>query len=208
MHHPEKKKRPLWEDAQYSPQPLFKRLYNKKSTYPNFSCADYTIIEYQEKSMDPNNKTLIAKLEQSRARLNAVLDKISPQEEIYPSWKLKQLLDHITGWDELTAQTLRQYLTGEPTDQVAKRGIDQYNADSIATRKSLTLQESRQAYEQSRQAVLQVIGKIPASMLTQKFRAPWGGNCTVSSVVKIFASHELEHARHLEESLPTIADQS
>ena len=158
--------------------------------------------------MDPKNKTLIAKLEQSRARLNAVLDKISPQEEIYPSWKLKQLLDHITGWDELTAHALRQYLIGKPTDQVVKTGIDQYNADSITTRKSLTLQESRQVYEKSRQEVLQVIGEIPVRLLTQKFRAPWGGNCTVNSVVKIFASHELEHAKHLEESLPTIADQS
>jgi hypothetical protein len=34
--------------------------------------------------MDPKNKALMTKLEQSRARLNAALEKISPQDEIYP----------------------------------------------------------------------------------------------------------------------------
>jgi hypothetical protein len=173
------------------------------SIHRNFSRADYTIIEYQDASMDPNNKTLIIKLEQSRAQLNAVLEKIPPQQDIYPAWKLKQLLDHITGWDELTARALRQYLNGEPTEQVLKAGIDQYNAASIFARKSLTLEESRQAYDQARDSVIQILGEIPASMLTEKFKAPWGGICTVRSVVKIFSSHELEHARHLEESLHT-----
>jgi hypothetical protein len=180
---------------------VVKRLYNKNSIHRNFSCIDYTIIDYEEDFMEPKNESLITKLEQSRARLNAALDKISPQEDIYPAWKLKQLLDHITGWDELTAHALRQYLNGQPTAQVVEDGIDRFNAVSISSRKSLTLEESRQAYEQARKVVLQILGEFPSGMLSQKFRAPWGGNCTVNSVVKIFSSHELDHARHLEETL-------
>jgi len=151
--------------------------------------------------MDPKNKALMAKLEQSRTRLNAALDKISPQEEIYHEWKLKQLLDHITGWDELTARSLRLYLNGEPTEKAVKGSIDQFNEASISARKSLSFEESRMAYEQTRQSVLQILAEIPASMLAQKFKAPWGGTCTVNYVVRIFSSHELEHARHLEESM-------
>jgi hypothetical protein len=153
--------------------------------------------------MDPKNKALMTKLEQSRTRLNTALEKISPKEDIYPEWKLKQLLDHITGWDELTARTLSLYLNGEPTEKVVIGSIDQYNDNSISVRKSLTLEESRMAYEQARQSVLQILAEIPASMLAEKFKAPWGGTCTVNSVVRIFSSHELEHARHLEESQHT-----
>jgi hypothetical protein len=175
-------------------------LYNS-SNHCNFSCADYTIIEYQEAPMDPKNKALMTKLEQSRARLNAALERVSPQDEIYPEWRLKQLLDHITGWDELTARSLRLYLNGESTTKAVKGSIDQFNEASISARKALTLEDSRIAYEQARQSVLQILAEIPANMLAEKFKAPWGGTCSVNYVVKIFSSHELEHARHLEESL-------
>ncbi|MFZ2096132.1 MAG: DinB family protein [Anaerolineales bacterium] len=151
--------------------------------------------------MDPKINALISKLEQSRASLNASMEKVTPQAEIYPTWKLKQLLDHITGWDELTSQSLRQYLHGKTPALAVKDGINQFNADSISARKALTLEQSRLAYEQARQDVLQALREIPAEKLTQKFPAPWGGNCTVTSVVKLFSSHELEHAKQLEEFL-------
>jgi hypothetical protein len=129
----------------------------------NFSCADYTIIDHQGKNMETKIDALIAKMERSRARLNAVLDKVTPQVEIYPSWKLKQVLDHITGWDELVSNSLRSYSHGETPTFGVMDGIDQYN--------------------------------------THQFKAPWGGMCTVASVVKIFVSHEQEHAKQIEETL-------
>jgi hypothetical protein len=180
---------------------MVKRLYNKHNNNCNFSCADYTIIDPQEKNMDPKINALITKMEQPRARLNAAIEKMAPQVEIYPNWKLKQLLDHITGWDELTAHVLRQYLNGETPGLLVKHGIDQYNADSVAARKSLTLEQSRQAYDKARQEVLQILSELPADMLARKLPAPWGGNCTINSVVRIFSSHELEHAKQLEKSL-------
>lgn len=151
--------------------------------------------------MDSKIEALINRMKKSRAQLDAIVEKVAPQAEIYPTWKLKQLLDHITGWDELTSRSLRHYINGETPGVEVKHGIDQYNADSVAARKDMTLEQSRQAYHAARQDVLQALGECPAEMLTQKFRAPWGGNCTLSSVVKIFYSHELEHARQLEEFL-------
>ena len=50
--------------------------------------------------MDAKTVAAITRMEQSRAKLNAVLDKIAPQMEIYPTWKVKQVMDHIAGWDE------------------------------------------------------------------------------------------------------------
>ena len=151
--------------------------------------------------MDTKVDNLIGKMEDSRARLNAALDKVAPQTEIYPTWKLKQILDHITGWDELMLTSLRLYSHGESPGLVVKDGIDQYNAQSVTARKAITLEQSRQAYEAARADVIQTMRVMPSEMLTQKFPAPWGGMCTVTSVVKIFVSHELEHAKHIEEIL-------
>jgi hemoglobin-like flavoprotein len=202
-----KKKRPLWEDASYSPQVVINRLYNKHN-HRNISCADYTIIDLQGNDMTTEIDDLIAKLEHARSRLNTILEKVTPQVDIYPSWKLKQLMDHITGWDELTAFAFRAHSRGETPALVVKHGIDQYNAESVGARKELSLEHSRQAYDAARAEVLQALREVPSEKLTQKFRAPWGGMCTVASVLKIFISHELEHAKQIEEGLKNSPESS
>jgi len=180
---------------------MVNRLYNMYSHSCNFSCADYTIIDRQDKSMDTKIDALIAKMELARARLNSALDKITPQTEIYPTWKLKQMLDHFSGWDELTLTSLRAYSQGKTPGLMVKDGIDQFNAQSVSARKAVPFEQSRQAYDVVREKVIQTLREMPPEMLTQKFPAPWGGMCTITSVVKIFVSHELEHAKHLEEIL-------
>jgi hypothetical protein len=179
---------------------MVNHLYNMRSRR-NFSCADYTIIGHQGKNMETKIDALIAKMEHSRARLNAILDKVTPQLEIYPSWKLKQVLDHITGWDELVSTTLRSYSHGETPALGVRDGIDQYNAESVSVRKALTMEQSRHAYDTARENVILALREMPPEMLTQQFKAPWGGMCTVVSVVKIFVSHELEHTKHIEDIL-------
>jgi hypothetical protein len=166
----------------------------------DFSCADYTIIDLQGNNMTLDINDMIAKMEQARSQLNSALDKMAPQVEIYPTWKLKQLLDHIAGWDELMTSAYQAYAKGEPPVSI-KHGIDQYNAESVSSRKVLSLNQSRQEYDAARQKVIQIMREMPADKLTEQLPAPWGGMCTVASVVKIFVSHELEHAKHLEEIL-------
>lgn len=144
---------------------------------------------------------LVTKMERTRNRLNIALEKVTPQMDIYPSWKLKQLMDHITGWDELVASAFRAHSHGDVPSIVVKNGIDQYNAESVNARKDLSLEKSRLAYDTAREDVFQALHEIPAEKLAQKFRAPWGGMCTVASVLKIFISHESEHAKQIEKSL-------
>jgi hypothetical protein len=166
-----------------------------------FSCADYIIIDLQGNDMTSKIDDLIIKMEQARSRLNASLDKVTPQADVYPSWKLKQLLDHITGWDELVAYAFRAHSRGEIPARMLPQGVDEFNAESVKARTELSLESSRQVYDAARVKVLQILHEMPNEKLTQKLHAPWGGMCTVASVLRIFASHELEHAEHIEVSL-------
>jgi hypothetical protein len=166
----------------------------------NFSCADYTIIDLQGNIMNHDVNDLIAQLEHARERLNAALEKVAPQVEIYSAWKLKQVMDHIAGWDELMVSVYRAHTNGEPP-VIIKQGIDQYNAVSVGNRKELSLEQSRQEYAVARENVILAIREMSVDKLTQQFQAPWGGMCTVAKVVKIFVSHELEHAKQIEGSL-------
>jgi len=151
---------------------------------------------------------LINKMELARNRLNANMEKAIPQVDIYPSWNLKHLMDHITGWDELGVSAFRTHSKGETPEMVVKFGIDQYNAESVSARKELSLESSRQAYDTARVELLKAVREMPSEELTQKFPAPWGGMCSVASVLRILISHELEHAQHIEEKLnnPTDSD--
>jgi hypothetical protein len=144
---------------------------------------------------------LITKMELTRNRLNATIQKASPQVDIYPSWNLKHLMDHITGWDELAVSALRTYAKDETPEIAVKHGIDQFNAESVIARKELSLDSSRQAYDTARVELIKAIRAMPAELLPQKFQAPWGGMCTVTSVLRILISHEAEHALHIEEKL-------
>jgi hypothetical protein len=144
---------------------------------------------------------LVAKMEHSRAQLNAILDKAAPQIEIYPTWKMKQVMDHIAGWDELVFSSLRAYMKGESPAPAVKDGIDRFNAESVARRKDVPIERSRQEYDVAREHVIRVLRELPSDMLTQKYPAPWGGKCTISSIVRIFVSHEQEHAKQIEEVL-------
>jgi len=151
--------------------------------------------------MDTKIELILAKMERSRAELNAALDKVAPQTEIYPSWKVKQVMDHIAGWDELVYSSLRAYKKGDFPPSSVTGGIDRYNAESVARRKEMPLEQSRQAYDAARERVNQELRELPPEMLPQKYPAPWGGECTISSIVRIFVSHEQEHAKQIEEVL-------
>lgn len=144
---------------------------------------------------------LIVKMERARKRLNAAIEKATPQAEIYPTWKIKQVMDHITGWDVLVAASLRKYAVGELPNVTVKEGMDAFNALSVSERRELSLEQSRQAYAEAREEVIEILNALPPDVLEKVYPAPWGGECTIDSVVKIFVYHELEHAKQIEKSL-------
>jgi hypothetical protein len=151
--------------------------------------------------------SLFRSMEKSRARLNNALDKVAPQAEIYPSWKIKQVMDHIAGWDELVVSSLAAYRDGKAPPKMTDTRIDQYNAASISARNGLSVDESRQAYELEREKVLEMLQSLPPEMFDKEYPASWGGTCTITGIMKIFISHELEHARQIEKVLANL-DQS
>ena len=167
----------------------------------NFSCADYTIMNHQGLDMTMQIDDWIVKMESARNRLNTAMEKVTPHAEIYPAWSLKQLLDHITGWDELLATSFHAHSRGETSEMLVDRGIDRYNRESIIARKDLSLESSRKAYDEARVEVLQELHAMPLEKCAEKFQSPWGDLCSIASVLKIFISHEMDHADHIEESL-------
>jgi len=139
------------------------------------------------------NTALLYRLDEARAGLESVLPRVDRAALVYPGWTLKQILDHITGWDEAIIASLRAHRDGQTLPTLAEIGIDAYNAQSISRREHLDFEHTYQEFQSTRLVLKEILVEMPAEKLAQPLFLPWGTTGTISEVVEIFAHHEQEH---------------
>jgi hypothetical protein len=148
-----------------------------------------------------DKQQLIAELDTARRRLNEVLSHADDKREIYPTWKLKQVLDHVAGWDDAVIASIQSHVRNEVPAVTAPRGVDYYNAETVTTRESLPLSTTRMEFEATRLLLKELINDLSEEKYRECFIAPWGDPITVADLVGIFVHHENEHAREIEQIL-------
>lgn len=138
---------------------------------------------------------LIARLARSRAAMLAHLDKIDRNRKIYPLWTVREILAHISGWDDAMIAFIRTILEGgQPGLTLAAQGINVYNAETVSTREGLDYDHIYREYLETRRILIELIRQTPVEQMTQQYILPWGGYGTLVDMVNIFAPHEEEHA--------------
>ena len=109
-------------------------------------------------------------------------------------WTIKELLAHLAGWDDATILALQAYSRGETPPLLAVRGINFYNAQTVAERANLDLAQITQEWEMVREQLLNVIADFPPEKLEEQILSPWGPMLTVAQLIQIMSEHEEEHA--------------
>lgn len=142
---------------------------------------------------------LIQQLDEAREKMRAVLADIDIQMEIYPGWTIKQVLAHIAGWDDATISSLRAHAGGDEPATPAVRGIDFYNAQSVATRDALSYDHVIKEWELARDQLKTAINEMPPERFKESLIFPWGETGSIAQLVAIFAAHEEEHAEEIQE---------
>jgi len=138
---------------------------------------------------------LIERLETSRAMMIAHLEEIDKNRKIYPLWTVREILAHLSGWDDATIGFIRDLMAGREPATPAARGLDVYNAETVATREGLDYDHIYREYIETRRVLLDLIRQMPEEMVTQVATLPWGGKGTLEQIVlEIFGEHEEEHA--------------
>jgi hypothetical protein len=140
---------------------------------------------------------IVRQLDQARERMRSVLADVDTQIEIYPGWTIKDVLAHIAGWDDATCASLRAHAAGDVPATPAIRGIDYYNAQTVAERKALSYAHVLKEWEQTREELKTLISGMSVECLERALVLPWGQTGTVAQVVAIFVHHEEEHAREI-----------
>jgi hypothetical protein len=142
---------------------------------------------------------LIQQLDAAREAMRAALVGLDIRMEIYPGWTIKEMLAHIAGWDDASTTSLHAHLHGNEPATPAVLGIDFYNAQSVETRQALDYEHTRKEWELAREQLKAAIREMPPEKLGGPMLFAWGHTGSIAELVAIFASHEREHAREVQE---------
>ncbi len=141
-----------------------------------------------------DNERLVQELDAARAHMRATVAACNVERELYPGWTIKQVLAHITGWDDATIAALRAHGGGVEPGTPAALGINHYNAQSVATREGLNYRQIVAEWEQARETLKAAINEMPPEKFKEKLLYPWGPTGSVKQLVEIMIHHEHEHA--------------
>ena len=148
--------------------------------------------------MIDKREELIQRLDEARAVLQALLADIPAETEIYPGWTLRQFYAHLTGWDDVVTASLRAHALGQTPATPAVKGIDAYNAESVATRSTLDYDRIVREWHLARDEELKAaLRELPSESGRTDLYA-WGPTGSVEKMIGVFVWHEgEEHAEEL-----------
>jgi hypothetical protein len=146
-----------------------------------------------------DKETYIKRYETARAEMREIVRLAQGNPTIYQPWRMKEVLDHITGWDDAVIASIKSFLAGEIPATPASRGIDAYNAETVTSREAIPYEVTQREWEASRAELLDLLRKMTDEQLQTSFGFPWGGQGTIEDLVEIFAEHEETHAKEIRE---------
>jgi len=148
-------------------------------------------------------ETIIDRLQTSRERLNAVLDRVPEslwEQEIYndrDKWTLRQLLIHLMVVDQGQANVTRGVAEGKnliPEDY----DLNRYNSTSVGKRQAVTVEEARASLAQSRASLITWLNQIDDSVLDKEGRHAILQTMSVDQMLNVIAGHEEGHTMDIE----------
>jgi len=145
----------------------------------------------------PDRDFLLHRMDEARTMIEKLLPEIDPHKEIYPGWTIRDMLAHITGWDDATIDALRAHVVEHPPSVPAIRSLDEYNALTISSRKDLDYDHVLKEWRLTRQVLRTLIEQLPGDKFLSPVIVAWGGKTTVADLVDMFREHEEQHTRDI-----------
>ena len=149
---------------------------------------------------------LVTLLQNTRKELAALVSDIPEEKEIYPTWRVKELLAHFAGWDDAAIAGVRGCLAGQNPIIVAPLGPNDYNARTVTERESLPLGHIIKEFDLNRELLVDLVKQIPEEKFVTITVYPWGEEGPLEDLVRGMAEHELFHIREIKELKPGLVE--
>jgi hypothetical protein len=109
----------------------------------------------------PDRNCLLQSLYEARLKIEELLPKVDHQKEIYPGWTIREMLAHLTGWDDVTIDSLRAHVAGRIPEMPALQGVDENNKRILTSLQNMDLAHVIKEWRLTRQVLRTVIEKMP-----------------------------------------------
>jgi uncharacterized damage-inducible protein DinB len=143
-----------------------------------------------------------AKLARSRERLLAAIEGLSEEEmsqvPLEGIWAAKDIIGHVTSWEETLLAPLRAYAEGEPfvTEQI--KDYLAWNDEQAALKREIPLEEILAQAASVREGMVTAAEKLSEERWTARIPYPWGGKGSLKRALEGLAEHEMEHVRAIQ----------
>jgi hypothetical protein len=137
---------------------------------------------------------ILKTLENSHALMRAQLDEIDKNRKVYPLWTIREIVAHLSGWDDALIGFVNALLKGQQPPTPAMRGPEVYNEETVSTREGLGYDHIVREYVETRAKLASLIRLTSEEMVTQKTTLLWGEEGTMEDLLRVFGAHEAEHA--------------
>ena len=150
---------------------------------------------------DSEKQVLLQLMDDTRLRIENLLPQIDAHLEIYPGWTIREVMEHVAGWDDAAIATLRAHLEDKPLSTPEIRNLDEYNAMSISSRSGMEDEQILTEWRSKRGILRKMIEEFPEFKFETPFLVPWGGKSTVTEMMEMFCEHEDSHTRDIQKLL-------
>jgi hypothetical protein len=141
----------------------------------------------------PDQKKLLQLMEETHTKMESVLPQVDSNKEIYPGWTIREVLAHVTGWDETTIEALHAHIEGRPLSIPNIPDIDEYNELSVFSRTGLDNEQVLKEWRSNRKVLRTIIEEMTVDKFSLPVTVPWGGNSTIIAMMEMFCEHEAKH---------------
>ncbi len=124
-----------------------------------------------------NTDLLLRRLERAWQDLKGSCAGLAEDDFLRPGvveeWTLKDLLAHVTTWEEEALKYLPLIIAGgrPPTYKAQYGGIDAFNAATAAAKRDLALAEVLRRFEETHERLTRAVAKLPLSQIERETRA-------------------------------------
>jgi uncharacterized damage-inducible protein DinB len=148
-------------------------------------------------------KEVLDKLAKSRQALHQAIEGLSQEEmtqiQVEGVWTIKDILGHISSWEETRLEPLRRYADGSPFEVEVIEDDLAWNDEQAARKRDVPLVAILDELTAIRQALVEAAGKLSAEQGAQVVLLPWGEEGTVAEALDELSGHEMEHVEAIQE---------
>jgi uncharacterized damage-inducible protein DinB len=145
----------------------------------------------------------LARLAESRRALHQAIESLSEKEmtqvQVEGVWTIKDVLGHITSWEETCLEPLRRFADGGPYDVQVLKDYLAWNDVEAARKRDIPLDVILDELGSVRQGIVEATSRLSAKQWGQKVPFAWGGEGTIADTLTGLHIHEMEHVRHIQQ---------